>query len=358
MGLIPSSVSVLLQANGMDKVTADILSLSTKLTNLPANKSITVKAPTGAAITALQSLGFEVTKLPGGKQVTISAPTAGARGNLAAFVSDLAKAPNSKKVTVQTLVKKAATDLTGIRDQVAGLPAGKKLKMEAPTKLAQEELKDLGYKVKELKGKKIEITAPNATPLAQVQRIQDRINGLTGKTVHVTVQYSESGKPSVVHRQANGGIVRFAEGGIRAASDRIRAFANGAERHIAQIAKPGEWRIWAEPETGGEAYLPLSKAKRKRSKAILDEVARIFGGMVVYPGQGALRAYANGAVALHRGTTTTSAPRATVPAGNTALVGGDLNLTMTSAPMSPSEALGDALFELRRIRRGGAYATG
>ncbi|MGA5411557.1 hypothetical protein ACPCSC_30420 [Streptomyces lavendulocolor] len=359
MGLIPSSVSVLLQANGMEKVTADILSLSTKLLSLPPKKSITVSAPTAGAITALQNLGFQVVKLPGGKQVTISAPTEVARGNLAALVGDLARAPSSKKVTVQTLVKQAATDLTGIRDKVAGLPAGKKLKMEAPTAVAQQHLKDLGYRVKELKGKKIEITAPNATPLAQVQRIQDRINGLTGKTVHVTIKYSTVGGNPYVQTspKADGGIVRFADGGIRRARDRVMAFANGAEKHIAQIAKPGEWRIWAEPETGGEAYLPLSKSKRKRSKLILDEVARIFGGMVVYPG--AMRAYANGAVALHRGrTTTASAPRAAVPTGNTALVGGDLNLTMTSAPMSPSEALGDALFELRRIRRGGAYATG
>ncbi|MDV6291261.1 hypothetical protein R2F25_38265 [Streptomyces sp. UP1A-1] len=40
-----------------------------------------------------------------------------------------------------------------------------------------------------------------------------------------------------------------------------------------------------------------------------------------------------------------------------ALVGGDLNLTMTGAPMTPGDALNNALFELRRIRRGGAHAT-
>ncbi|MEV0487352.1 hypothetical protein AB0I69_42970 [Streptomyces sp. NPDC050508] len=362
MGLIPSSVSVLLQSNGMEKVTADVLSLSTKLLNLPKNKTITVTTPTAGAITALKNLGFEVVKLPGGKKVTISAPTATARTNLAALVGDLSRAPGSKKITVQMLVKQAATDLTGIRDKVVGLPAGRKLKMEAPTKLAQDEIKNLGYKVKELKGKKIEITAPNKTPLQQVQSIQERINGLTGKTVTVTVKYSTLGQPYVeTSKKADGGIVRFANGGIRRASERIRAFANGAENHIAQIAKAGEWRIWAEPETDGEAYLPLAKSKRKRSKAILDEVARMFGGMVMYPGEGALRQYANGAVSMYGSRTTArtaTAPRAAVPQGNTALVGGDLNLTMTGTPMSPSEALGDALFELRRIRRGGAHATG
>ncbi|MEU1221249.1 hypothetical protein [Streptomyces microflavus] len=358
MGLIPSSVSVLLQANGMEKVTADILGLSTKLLNLPKGKTITVNAPTGGAITALQGLGFEVTKLPGGKKVTITAPTATARTSLQALVSDLAKAPNNKKVTVQTLVKQAVTDLTGVRDKVVALPAGKKLKMEAPTKLAQQELKDLGYKVRDLKGKKIEITAPNATALEQVQSIQSRINGLTGKTVTVTVKYSTQGKP-YVSGHADGSIVKYAEGGIRSMTGRVKAFANGTERHIAQIARAGEMRLWAEPETyPGEAYIPLAPSKRKRSEEILDTVANFFGGKVIYPGRG-VQQYANGAVALHRSLSLrSSTPRAAaVPTANTSLIGGDLNLTMTGSPMSPSEALGDALFELRRIRRGGAYAT-
>src|SRR5690606_24382677 len=36
-------------------------------------------------------------------------------------------------------------------------------------------------------------------------------------------------------------------------------------------------RLWAEPETGGEAYIPLAKSKRGRSTAILGAVARKFG---------------------------------------------------------------------------------
>ncbi|RSS97262.1 hypothetical protein EF903_01705 [Streptomyces sp. WAC05292] len=356
MGLIPSSVSVLLQSNGMEKVTADLLSLSTKLLNLPKNETITVDAPTGAAVTALQNLGFQVQMLPGGKQVTISAPTDSARANLGALVGDLAATPGSKTVTVQTLVQQATTDLTNVQNQVAGMK-GKTIEVDAPTALARQELENLGFKIRDLKdSKKVEITAPTGTAISQVQSIQGSINSLTGKTVNVTIKYSTVGQP-YVSPQADGGIVRFANGGIHRATERIKAFANGAERHIAQIARPGEWRLWAEPETGGEAYIPLAPNKRKRSAAILDEVARMFGGRVVYFANGALRQYAQGAVSMHSSSTRTSAARrATVPSGNTpALVGGDLNLTMTGAPMSPSEALGDALFELRRIRRGGAH---
>jgi hypothetical protein len=56
-------------------------------------------------------------------------------------------------------------------------------------------------------------------------------------------------------------------------------YANGGiENHMAQIAKPSSTlRVWAEPETGGEAYIPLAASKRARSTAILDEVASRFG---------------------------------------------------------------------------------
>lgn len=54
-----------------------------------------------------------------------------------------------------------------------------------------------------------------------------------------------------------------------------RSFADGG--HYAQIAGPGAWRVWAEPETGGEAYIPLASSKRERSLSILGQVATMFG---------------------------------------------------------------------------------
>lgn len=61
-------------------------------------------------------------------------------------------------------------------------------------------------------------------------------------------------------QQADGGIVKFANG--------------GTENHVAQIAPAGAWRLWAEPETGGEAYIPLAPSKRRRSMDILRDTAR------------------------------------------------------------------------------------
>lgn len=116
----------------------------------------------------------------------------------------------------------------------------------------------------------------------------------------------------------SGGIVTMAAGGITRAYidggiDQLEAYANGGRRgenHVAQIAPAGAWRVWAEPETGGEAYIPLAESKRGRSMAILDEVAGRFGYTLVESDTGQLyrrdyagdlgpqhvTAFANGAV--------------------------------------------------------------
>lgn len=66
-------------------------------------------------------------------------------------------------------------------------------------------------------------------------------------------------------------------------------FARGTEDHRAQIARGGAMRLWAEPETGGEAYIPLAQSKRGRSTAILSAVASRFGyGLMPMAGGGIL----------------------------------------------------------------------
>lgn len=102
-----------------------------------------------------------------------------------------------------------------------------------------------------------------------------------GQTWYVNIigQYSQSGGPSA---QADGSVLSFYAGG-----------GFHRERHVAQIAPAGAWRVWAEPETGGEGYIPLAKSKRKRSEAILGEIANIFGGTYI-PGNAT--PYATGGV--------------------------------------------------------------
>lgn len=76
-------------------------------------------------------------------------------------------------------------------------------------------------------------------------------------------------------------LVKYAEGGV--------------EDHVAQIARPGAMRLWAEPETGGEAYIPLSPQKRGRSTQILGNVANRFGyGLTPMADGGVITKFADG----------------------------------------------------------------
>ena len=62
----------------------------------------------------------------------------------------------------------------------------------------------------------------------------------------------------------------------------LEAYGSGGlrESHVAQIAPAGAWRVWAEPETGGEAYIPLANdGRRGRAEEIWREVGRRFGLM-------------------------------------------------------------------------------
>ncbi|MEU9781513.1 hypothetical protein AB0H92_11150 [Streptomyces phaeochromogenes] len=360
MGFVPDTINTLITAKGIPEATAQILALRGKLEALKPGQAIQITAPTLEARGQLEALGFTVQRIPGSKRVSVTAPTGAARVDIGALAADIANAPSKKKVTVEAIIKQAAGDLKNVQAKVVALPKGKSIEVKAPTKVAQGALRDLGFKIENVDkgGKTVKITAPNKTPIAQVQAIQGKINGLTGRTVTVTVKYNTVGKPSVVSNNMDGGIKKFADGGINrfgaGLAGRVKAFANGAENHIAQVAKAGEMRLWAEPETApGEAYIPLAPSKRKRSEDILDWVANFFGGTVVYPGR-AMQQFADGAVSLSRsvrksGTKSSMSPGAAAAA---ALVGGDLNLNI-GAVASTGTALEDAMFELRRIRLGG-----
>lgn len=67
-----------------------------------------------------------------------------------------------------------------------------------------------------------------------------------------------------IRYSADGNLFYYKDGGL-------------SENHIAQLVHGGDVRVWKEPETGGEAYIPLAASKRGRSTNILKSVADIFG---------------------------------------------------------------------------------
>lgn len=91
--------------------------------------------------------------------------------------------------------------------------------------------------------------------LTAVERVASALSALGAVRVTAGVTYVPTSPTGRV--EADGGIVRmahFAAGGFK------------RENHVAQIAKAGDWRVWAEDETCSEAFIPL--AARNRARAI------------------------------------------------------------------------------------------
>lgn len=107
-----------------------------------------------------------------------------------------------------------------------------------------------------------------------------------------------------VFEKADGGFIQpvetYAGGGHRDRNvDRAvarRAKSNHEPSHQAQIAPAGSYRVFAESETGGEAYIPMAESKRARSEKILNEVASRFGYQLVDGETGTVQTFADGAL--------------------------------------------------------------
>ncbi|MEC4856725.1 tape measure protein [Mycobacteroides chelonae] len=139
-------------------------------------------------------------------------------------------------------------------------------------------LKTLGYEVKQNNDKTITVRQVGAeqTKAQLDELVKDR-------TVKITTQFQQNAaSPQAITPTAPAPP----KGPLDALLPRMFGAIAMADGGLRQIVKPssaglyagrGAGTIFAEKETGGEAYIPLAPSKRPRSLAILTEVARLFG---------------------------------------------------------------------------------
>lgn len=134
------------------------------------------------------------------------------------------------------------------------------------------------------------------TALTDLQAVLNKATTVDGKHATVTITtvketinrtYNEAARSANSMFGAN--LFGSARGNVFE-GDHVRAFARGGvEDHEPQIARPtpGRVRVWAEPETQGEAYIPFANdGRRGRAKSITEYVARRFGGSVTWHADG------------------------------------------------------------------------
>jgi hypothetical protein len=284
---IPDSKTTKVEMRTEDAI-AGLDSVIAAIQKTPNAKSVTVKALTADAVTLLESLGFKVTRLPNG-QFKVTAETGDAKARLAE-VKRTRDGLKNKSIKIDAATMGAIKDLENLKSAVRS-SKGKTITMRVPTAEGRHQLELLGFKIKSTKGKRVTVSVPTGTPRSQVAAIQGAIAALRGKTVTITTKHVDvfevrgTAKSAAAGlraqarnlKKADGGLVDYyANGGIQRGG--VRRFADGAENHVAEIAPAGSWRMWAEPETGGEAYIPLAPTKRLRSRAIAEETIRRLGG--------------------------------------------------------------------------------
>jgi len=126
---LPGAANTQVGAPGATKAAQDLAVLRDRVMAVPPGKSITVKAPTGPAIKALEAAGYSVKRIPGSKNVKITAPTGTPVANALALKRAL-DALQSKSITITT------TKLTIFRNVQRGGGSNQAAKNAAETNRA------------------------------------------------------------------------------------------------------------------------------------------------------------------------------------------------------------------------------
>ena len=196
-------------------------------------------------------------------------------------------------------------------------------------------------------------TYMDAVTAANVRAELDRIANARRVAV-ISVQYADSKGPAVgtagrglVHAQGMNGFLSNGDGSYhpRFLPKFVQAYADGGigggvleSPDYAKIYKPAsQFRIFAEPSTGGEAFIPMAASKRSRSTAILREVAAQFGYQLTKP-----QAFADGGV---------------VGAGGRNRQGGNVAVNIDSYIQQSNNTADDvARAIMRRVKSRGVYS--
>lgn len=205
-----------------------------------------------------------------------------------ALVATYLTMPSEVTTDISMRSEDAIAGLNQVIAKIEATPNSKSVTVNALTAEAKQMLNSLGYQTETLPNGQVVVTARTGGALSGLQAVKNARDSLRDKTITITTHYRitgsgaaqearRSGSHGTQLAQANGGVVDYyANGGIQRGG--VRRFAGGAENHVAQIAPGGSWRVWAEPETMGESYIPLAPSKRTRSRAIAEETIRRLGG--------------------------------------------------------------------------------
>jgi TP901 family phage tail tape measure protein len=170
----------------------------------------------------------------------------------------------------------ALAELQRVHAAVLGVPPNKEVNVGVLSAAAQQTLRDLGFQVRTLPDGTVTVNA-NDNPARD--RTNTLITDINNRSASLRINLIKGSNAfGQMLPIAQGGIVAYAGGGVH-------------ENHQPIVAKavPGMVRVWAEPETDRESYIPWAMDRRSRATNVLRVTAEAFGYDLVARGSGLMR---------------------------------------------------------------------
>ncbi|WP_232717393.1 aggregation-promoting factor C-terminal-like domain-containing protein [Gordonia metallireducens] len=286
-------VEVTMALKGAPEAIQQLAAISAKWNDVPGQKTMTIdsSAVTQETQGILERLGATVERIPNTNQVKITADDADARAKILLVTQNVAVL-NALTANPKIDLDKYSFDLRNAEARAA-LEGLDRTSVSPAAGLVIDQL---------LQGKAVSMDQLNilsqttANPkvdmeIAAIMKKLGLINTELDRTArerqaYINVQtrglnLGDRTPDGHVWRgpglatNSEGSIRRYANGGFRD----LEQYANGKlpNQAVIERARPNSLIQWAEPETGGEAFIPLSEGKRGRSTDILATVAKMFG---------------------------------------------------------------------------------
>ena len=276
---------------------ADVVNKQQKLGLLvksPLNGQLFVKDNVGQVRASLEGLGVKTRLLPPGR-VRVLDNAKEVQGKLNALGVKTTTLPDGR-VIIADNTPETQQHLDAVGAKTTSLPPGM-VEITDTSDANIKRLNDLGIKTTTLPNGKVVITENADAVRNKITSTlsAERTNTESSHTISIIRRIKD------IFERANGGIdapvQTFADGTDHNVAKAVaRRAAGGPEpSHNAHIASGGAYRVFAEAETGGEAYIPLANSKRPRSERILNEVARRFGYQLINR-EGQVQQFADGAL--------------------------------------------------------------
>lgn len=300
--LIDLGVAVKDEKTGEVKIKDNISEVIGKQVELGAavkleNGEVYIKDNVGEVMANLNAMDIKVSNVPNGS-VRIADNTPEVRGKLNELGIQTVTLPGGH-VAITDTSPENLQNLASVGVATQTLPSGF-IQIDDTSPENMSKLEALGVKTTTLPDGRVVITDnANETRNHITSTLsRENTNTFSDHVISITRRIRD------VFERANGGfdmpVETYAGGGHRDKNvDRaVQRRANSAHEpsHQAHIAPAGSYRVFAESETGGEAYIPMAESKRGRSEKILNQVAQQFGYQLVDGETGTVQTFADGAL--------------------------------------------------------------